>query len=219
MTKLDIISFYKSYKFLILKEMQELLDQPLENIAKIDNFHYKVWEGDVAAIFYFRKNYFDSPNLYFDISKVNNTYSLSWKFEESSIKNSKNFLRVLASGYQVITDFISNNSPEVISFGGLSKGHDNLYNGEVFQNRLKTLLGEEYDIISNIENSSIYIINKTVSNIKQEAILKRSEITSIQESITYWKYPHLHPSTPKNVRVKSKIKKRVIENLYFKKWL
>jgi len=218
MKKADIINFYKSYKSLIIKEMQEYLDQPLDNITQLDNFNYKVYEDGISAIFTFRKNYFEIPNPSFDINGVKNTYSLSWKWGEGvKDKNPKNFLRVLASGYQVINDFILNKSPEVISFGGLSKGHDTLYRGNTFQSRLKTLIGGEYDVW--VDGDSIFIIHKTVSNLKQESIIKRSEITSMQESLIYWKYPQLHPSTPKNVKIKLKIKKRIIENLYFKKWL
>jgi hypothetical protein len=214
MDKSDVITFYKSYKSLILKEMQEFLDQPLNGIKPIDGFNYRVYEGDIAAIFTFRRIYLhDNPNFDGDDK---NAYSLSWRWDDS-VKSKKNFLRVLASGYQVINDFILNKSPDVISFGGLSKGHETLYAGGTFQKRLKTLFGEEYDVVTN--DDVIYIIHKTISKVKNESISKRSEITSMQESIIYWKYPHLHPSTPKNVRIKSKIKKRIIENLYFKKWL
>lgn len=214
MTKLDIISFYKSYKSLILKEMQELLDQPLKNIKSIDDFNYRVYEDDISAIFNFRRIYLHD-NSNFD-GNDKNAYSLSWRWDDS-VKSNKNFLRVLASGYQVINDFILDKSPEIISFGGLSKGHDSVYTGSTFQKRLKTLFGDEYDII--IDDDVVFLVHKTISNLKQESILKRSEITSIQESIVYWKYPNLHLSTPKNVKIKSKIKKRIIENLYFKKWL
>jgi hypothetical protein len=212
MNKSDIITFYKSYKSLIIKEMQEYLDQPLKDIEPIGSFNYRVYEGDIAAIFTFRRIYLHD-NPYFDGSDKN-TYSLSWRWDDS-IKSNKNFLRVLASGYQVINDFILDKSPDVISFGGLSKGHETLYTGSTFQKRLKTLFGEEYDVEN--DDDVIYLIHKTISKSKSESIIKRSEVTSIQESIIYWKYPHLHPLTPKNVKIKSKIKKRIIENLYFKK--
>lgn len=212
MTESQIISFYKSYKSLILKEMQELLDQPLEGIKPIDGFNYRVYEGDISAIFNFRRIYLhDNPNFE---GSDKNAYSLSWRWDDS-VKSNKNFLRVLASGYQVINDFILDKSPEIISFGGLSKGHDSVYTGGTFQKRLKTLFRDEYDIM--IDDDVIFLVHKTISNLKQESILKRSEITSIQESIIYWKYPNLHPSTPKSIKIKSQIKKRIIENLYFKK--
>ena len=219
MTKQQIMEFYRKFKSQILNEIQEYLDIPLNNIEKINNFKYKV-EGDgIVADFIFRKKYYNLPNPYFDIEKSTNSYELEWKWNpdmDEQFKNPKSFLRTWASGYQVIYDFLKSNNPQVLSFSGLSKGHDNIYFGETFLKRLKTLLKDEYDIIVDKEESILYIINKTFSYIKNEAILKRAKTTSLNEAIIYWKYPDLHPSTVKNVRIKNKIKQRVIQNLYFK---
>jgi hypothetical protein len=215
-----VIKFYKDYKNQVLAEMQEYLDEPLEQIQKLNDYTYQVKEDDLVANYFFRKNTFDIPNSYFDINKLNNTYSIEWKWgleTPKELKTPKNFLRVLASGYQVITDFITNKNPEVLSFSGLSKGHDSLYMGDTFIKRLKTLLNDEYTVRLDKDNSVMYIINKTVLSISEgDKIFKRAEHTSLQESIIYWRYPNAHPSTPNNVKIKSKIKKRVIENLYFK---
>lgn len=214
----DIKKFYKEYKDQILKEIQEYLDQPLKNMNKLSDTIYNVSEDGISANIYFRKNYYDEPNEYFDIKSLTNTYSLEWKWtSDNEVKNRtpKNFLRVLSSCYKVLDDFIKTKNPEVISFSGLSKGHDSIYFGNTFKKRLKNLFGEEYDIVFDEAKSVVYIIDKKISNIKKESIKKRSETTSLQESTLYWKYNHLHPDTPVNVRIKSKIKKRVLEKVFF----
>ena len=215
----EIIKFYKAYKTQIINEVQEYLDQPLKNMEKTSDTHYKVSEDNISASIRFRRNFHDMPNQYFDIDDVRDTYSLEWgwgwEMEDLNQRTPKNFLRVLASHYKVLDDFIKNKDPEVISFSGMSKGHDTLYFGDTFQKRLKTLFGDKYDIILDKDKSVIYIINKEVSNVKSESINKRSQTTSLQEATTYWKYNHLHPDTPLNVKIKSKIKKRVLEKIYF----
>jgi hypothetical protein len=219
MTKQQIREFYRNFKLQILNEIQEYLDIPLDNLEKVDDFTYMVWDKDIHANFIFRKKYYDLPNPYFDIEKLKDSYGLEWKWGKNmdeQFKTSKAFLRTWASGYQVIYDFLKNHNPQVLSFSGLSKGHDSIYFGETFLKRLKTLLKDEYDVIVDKEESVLYIINKVFSHIKNEAILKRSQSTSLNEAIIYWKYPDLHPSTIKNVRIKNKIKQRVIQNLYFK---
>jgi hypothetical protein len=216
----EIIKFYKAYKTQIINEVQEYLDQPLKNMEKTSDTHYKVSEDNISASIRFRRNFHYMPNQYFDIDDVRDTYSLEWGWGwdvemDAKDRNPKNFLRVLASCYKVLDDFIKNKDPEVISFSGMSKGHNALYFGDTFQKRLKTLFGEEYDIIFDREKSIIYIINKEVSNVKSESINKRSQTTSLQEATTYWKYNHMHPDTPLNVKIKAKIKKRVLEKIYF----
>lgn len=217
MNRKEIIKFYKDYKNQILKEIQEYLDQPLKNMKKLSDTSYNVSEDNISANIRFKKNYYDIPNQYFDIKTLKNTYSLEWVWANSDVdqRTNKNFLRVLASHYKVLDDFIKTKNPEVISFSGMSKGHDSLYFGDTFQKRLKTLFGEEYDIMLDEPKSVVYIIRKDVSNIKSESIKKRSEITSLQEATMYWKFNHLHPNTPLNVKIKSKIKKRVLEKIYF----
>lgn len=217
MNRNELIKFYKDYKNQIINEVQEYLDQPLKNMEKISDTNYKVFEDNISAYIRFRKNFHDRSNQYFDIDNVKDTYSLEWTwgFEDLNQRNPKNFLRVLASHYKVLDDFIKNKNPEVISFSGMSKGHDTLYFGDTFQKRLKTLFGDKYDIMLDKDKSVIYIINKEVSNVKSESIKKRSQTTSLQEATTYWKYNYVHPDTPLNVKIKAKIKKRVLEKIYF----
>ena len=73
---------------------------------------------------------------------------MEWWWGDTDIENRtpKNFLRILASCYKVLDDFIKVKNPEVISFSGMSKGHNSVYFGNTFQKRLKTLFGEKYDI-------------------------------------------------------------------------
>jgi len=219
MNKQEIIDFYKSYRNQILNEMQEYLDMPLKNVKKLGEYDYLVSEDNIEAKFTIRPKYF-SPSYdaykYFP-EDTDKTFDISWSFAfdaPSNIKNPKNFLRVTATSYKILNDFIENKQPNVIEFSGLSKGHESVYYGDVFLKRLKTLFGDEYDIVTDKDTSMIYIINKTVSLLKNEAILKRSKQTTIQESIIYWKYPQLHPSTPTNIKTKNKIKNKIIKNLY-----
>ena len=219
MNKQEIIYFYKSYKNQILNEMKEYLDMPLKNVKKLGEYDYLVSEDNIEAKFSIRPKYFsDSHRGHKYFSKnTDKTYEISWSFDfdaPSDIKNPKNFLRITATSFKVLNDFIENNQPNVITFSGLSKGHESIYYGDTFLKRLKTLFGDEYDIVADKEDSLIYIINKTISSVKNEAILKRSKQTSIQESIIYWKYPQMHPSTPTNIKIKNRIKNRIIKNLY-----
>ena len=199
--------------------MKEYLDIPLKNVEKIGKYEYKVYEDNIEADFIIRPKYF-SPSYgaykYFP-ENTDKTFDISWSFSNEmtqSEKTSKSFLRVTATAYKVLNDFIQNEQPNVMAFSGLSKGHESVYYGDVFLKRLKVLFGDEYDIVTDKDASMIYIINKTISLLNNEAIYKRSKQTSIQESIIYWKYPHHHPSTPTNVKIKNKIKTKIIKNLY-----
>lgn len=219
MVRQEIINFYKRYKTQILNEMKEYLDIPLKNIKKISSYDYLVSEGNIKAKFSIRSKYFTDSHKghQFFPKNTDKTYEISWSFVfdmEDKYKNPQSFLRVTATAYKVLKDFIENEQPNVITFSGLSKGHESIYYGDTFLNRLKILFSSEYDIIFNKEDSIIYIINKTISLIKNEAILKRANQTSLQESITYWKYPNSHPSTPPNIKIKNQIKNKIINNLY-----
>lgn len=219
MTISEVIKFYKSYRNQVLAEMQEYMDMPLEKTTRLDRSTYLVHEGKLEAEYFFRKKYIDDTVLKYLDPKSDRNYELAWSFIPSvpeELKTKKNFLRVLASGLKVIDDFVSNNQVDSISFSGATKGHESLYFGSTFTNRLKQLLGDRYDVVFDRDKSVIVIINKEVSKLKSEAIKKRAQITNLQESTTYWKYPHLHPDTPINVKIKSEIKKRVIKLLYFK---
>jgi hypothetical protein len=219
MNKQEIIDFYKSYKNQILNEMKEYLDMPLKNVKKLGEYDYLVSEDDLEAIFSIRPKYFSQSHeahKYFP-KDTDKTYDISWGFDlntHAELKTPQNFLRITATAYKVLNDFIQNHQPNVIAFSGLSKGHESIYYGDIFLKRLRTLFGNEYDVITDKDASMIYIINKTVSLTKNEAINKRSIKTSLQESIIYWKYPHLHPTTPFNIKVKNKIKNKIINNLY-----
>jgi hypothetical protein len=219
MNRQEIISFYKSYKNQILNEMKEYLDMPLKNIEKIGKYDYKIDEEGVEANFIFRPRYFSHSHRghNFFQRNTNKTFEISWSYSNDIPKDKRtpqSFLRITATTFKVLNDFIENEQPNVIVFSGLSKGHESIYYGDTFLKRLKTLFGGEYDVVADKEDSLIYIINKTVSLVKNEAILKRSEQTSIQESIIYWKYPQMHPSTPTNIKIKNRIKNRIIKNLY-----
>jgi len=219
MDKQKILSFYKLYKNQILNEMKEYLDIPLKNIKKIGKYEYKVYEDNIEANFIIRPKYF-SPSYgaykYFP-ENTDKTFDISWSFSNEmtqSEKTPKSFLRVTATAYKVLSDFIQNEQPNVMAFSGLSKGHESVYYGDVFLKRLKVLFGDEYDIVTDKEASMIYIINKTVSLLKNESVVKRATKTSLKESLIYWNYPLLHPSTPTNVKIKQVIKQRIIKNLY-----
>jgi hypothetical protein len=219
MNKQEIANFYKSYKNQILNEMKEYLDIPFKNIEKTGKYDYKIDEEGVEANFIFRPRYFSHSHRghNFFQRNTNKTFEISWSYSNDIPKDKRtpqSFLRITATTFKVLNDFIENEQPNVIVFSGLSKGHESIYYGDTFLKRLKTLFGGEYDVVADKEDSLIYIINKTVSLVKNEAILKRSEQTSIQESIIYWKYPQMHPSTPTNVKIKNMIKNRIIKNLY-----
>jgi hypothetical protein len=219
MNKQEIISFYKLYKNQILNEMKEYLDMPLKNIKKIGKYEYNVSEGNIEAKFIIRPKYFSDSHKghNFFPKNIDKTFDISWSFSNEMVQNDKtpqSFLRVTATAYKVLNDFIKNEQPNVISFSGLSKGHESVYYGDVFLKRLKTLFGDEYDIAADKETSIIYIINKTISLIKNESIVKRATQTSLKESIIYWKYPNLHPNTPINIKIKNQIKTKIIKNLY-----
>jgi hypothetical protein len=220
MNKKEIISFYKRYKNQVLTEMREYLDIPLKNIKMLDDYTYIAYEDNLEVKFTFKPKYFSTfySAIYSYFSEnTDKTYEISWDFDPSVSKNDKtpkNFLKILATSFKVLDIFFKNKTPNVVTFSGLSKGHESIYYGDTFLKRLKTLFGEENDIVANKENSVIYIINKTVSLVKSEAILKRATRTSLQESIIYWKYSHLHPSTPNNIKVTNKIKNKIIRDLY-----
>lgn len=219
MTKSEVIKFYRSYRGQVLAEMQEYMDMPLEKMIKLDRFTYLVVEGKLEAEYFFRTKYVDDTVLKYLDPESKHNYDLMWSFIPSvpdELKTKKNFLRVLASGLKVIDDFVSNNQVDSISFSGATKGHESIYFGTTFTNRLKQLLGDKYDIIFDRDSSTILMINKAVSKVKGEAIKKRAEITNLQEATQYWKYRHQHEATPINVKIKSEIKKRVIKSLYLK---
>ena len=213
------LNFYDLYKNQILSKMREYLDKPLNNVKKNNDFDYTVFEDNIKANFIIRPKYFSpsySAYKYFP-ENTNKTFDVSWSFSNEMTQNEKtpqSFLRVTATAYKVLNDFIQNKQPNVIAFSGLSKGHESVYYGDVFLKRLKVLFGDEYDIVTDKEASMIYIIDKSVSLIKDEAIKKRSKITSLSESILYWKYPYLHPDTSQNIINKKHIKNQVMKEIY-----
>jgi len=219
MTKQDIISFYKKYEDQVLSEMKEHLDKPLDFIDKISNTEYVAYDLNneyVKVKFIFRPVYPGNiPNVNMGLAKKN--HEITWYWDKSMTEDNKtpqNFLRVLATSLSVLHQFIEENNPDIVVFSGMSKGHDNVYFGDTFQKRLKTLVGDEYDIMLDKPNSITFIVNKVVSTLKQEAINKRAKTTSITESVIYWRYSHLHPGTPNNVKLKNIIKQKVIKQLY-----
>ena len=217
MTKGEIRKFYRDYKDQILLEMREYMDKPLENIDKISDYEYIAYENDIYVKYLFINRFGgDLLNLPKNVDKklVQNYWEISWSFINNSNKLPQAFLRVSGTSLQIINQFINNKNPLIISFSGLTKGHDSIYKGS-FKNKIKNLFGEQYSYIVDEEDNifSYYLVNKSVLK-NNDAINNRANETSINESLIYWRFPHLHPSTPTNIKIKNKIKNKIITNIY-----
>jgi hypothetical protein len=145
MDKTKVIAFYKRYKDQILTEMREYMDIPLKNVNMLDDYTYIAYENNIEVKFTFKPKYFSnfsSANYSYFPENTDKTYEISWEFDSSVSKNDKtpkNFLRILATSFKVLDMFLKNKSPNVITFSGLSKGHESIYYGDTFLKRLKTL--------------------------------------------------------------------------------
>ena len=156
MNKQEIANFYKSYKSQILNEMREYLDMPFKNVEKTGKYDYKIDEEGVEANFIFRPRYFSHSHRghNFFPRNTNKTFEISWFYSldtPTSKRTPQSFLRITATTYKILNDFIENEQPNVIVFSGLSKGHESIYYGDTFLKRLKTLFGDEYDIVADID--------------------------------------------------------------------
>ena len=221
MTQQQIKQFYKAYKHQILDEMQEYYDMPLKYVEKIDNNKYTAYEDNIKVIFTFTRRFGSDleklPNIV-DKRLIKEYYEISWGWSpemDEKYKNTKNFLRVSGTSFKIISEFIqSKPNIQIISFSGLLPGHNSIYSGS-FAKKLKHMFGEEYRIYVNSEESQYMIINKSILDIdKHGGIQKLSQHTSLLEAIIRWEYPLLHPATPKNIKIKAKIKQKVLENIY-----
>lgn len=220
MNKKQIIEFYKHYKSEILSEMREFFDKPLEHIKKINSKEYIAYEDDLEIRFNFIRRFegdiLSLPNS-IDKKQIKEYYELSWVFVKGE-PNNKNFLRACGTSFSILNDFFTNNSNIlIISFSGLKQGHDSIYSGS-FKNKMENLFGDEYQYIIKNEDGikSYFLVNKIILEANLGSIKKRAKETSLIESFIYWKYKNLHPETPKNVKIRSKIKSKIIYNLYIK---
>lgn len=220
MTQQQIKEFYKAYKQQILDEMQEYYDMPLKHIEQIDDNQYQAYEDNIKVIFTFTRRFsgdlLNLPNI-IDKNLVKEYYEISWKWKDmkEQYKTTQNFLRVSGTSFKIISEFLKTKpNIKILSFSGLLPGHDSIYSGS-FSKKLKHMFGDEYRIYIDNENSRYMLINKSVINIESHGgIQKLSQHTSLLEAIIRWEYPLLHPSTPINVKIKSKIKQKVLKLVY-----
>lgn len=223
MNKKQISEFYKSYKQKCLSEVREHYGNLLPGFEKLDKNKYTIYDekDQISAIFTFRNQYgsdLDKLPSIVDRKLVTHYVEVSFDFDNNmpnQNKTKENLLRVLGTSPKVVIEYIESNSNiQVIYFSAATKGHESIYSGS-YKDLIQTYFGEQYDIVQDSENVNFFIIDKSVIDTNNHGgVRKLSESTSFANALIYWKYPHLHPSTPVNVRIKSKIKQRVIKNIF-----
>jgi hypothetical protein len=223
MNKQQISDFYKAYRKKCLSEVREHYGNLLPGFEKLDKNKYRVYDEDaqISATFTFKNQYgsdLERLPAIVDRKLVTHYVEVVVDFDDSmpeENKITKNFLRVIGTSPKVLIDYLEINSNiKVLYFSAAKKGHQSLYSGSSME-LLKTYFSEQYDIVPDNDRANFFIINKSVIDVKDHrGIQKLSESTSFMDALVYWKYPHLHPSTPANVKIKNKIKQRVIKNIF-----
>ena len=118
------------------------------------------------------------------------------------LKTPANWMKMTATAFKIVDDFIRDIHPLVIKFSWHTMGNWKIYSNESFVDKLKTIFGEKFDVWVDNENERIYLIDKNVSKFKSGPIEKLSEncCVSFDDAWKYCKFP------------KKKDKKGIIKN-------
>ena len=201
--------------------LNELYDSPLD-FFKSGDFEYKILlDGDVLAIVSFRNQY-DIDRAPIDHKKfsLSKYWDVSWKWGEISdkLKTTSNFIKVTSTLFKIVYSFISNISPDIISFSGLTESHERIYSNESFLERWRSLLSEKYNV--SWSNDRVWIVKKSLSPIDEYKVMNLAEHLSISPSEAYKKivYPNKKElkGITKNELIKEQIKILVLKHLYLK---
>lgn len=201
--------------------LNELYDSPLD-FFKSGDFEYKVLlDGDILAIVSFRNQY-DIDRAPIDHKKfsISKYWDVNWKWGEISdkLKTTSNFIKVTSTLFKIVYSFISNISPDIISFSGLTESHERIYSNESFLERWRSLLSEKYNV--SWSNDRVWIVKKSLSPIDEYKIMNLAEHLSISPSEAYKKivYPNKKElkGITRNELIKEQIKRLVLKHLYLK---
>jgi len=211
----DLIQKVISNTWFVKYGINESFDKPFLNFTKVNNFEYLVYNGDIEGYFIFRRGHNDGVTLNSCclIEKIDTYYDISWRWGDNvpdEVKTAANWVRMTASSFNIIDDFIRTVHPLVIKFGSHTGGNAKIYYNEHFIDKLRTIFGEHFDVFVDKEMDRTFLVNKEVSQRSLDNIEKRGrDYTNMSESWNYWKYPKKrnHRGGIKNDIIKEQIKR------------
>lgn len=201
--------------------LNELYDSPLDYFI-VNDYRYNILlDGDVVAIVNFRNQY-DIDRAPIDHKKysLSKYWDVSWEWGDISReqKTSQNFIKVTSTLFKIVYSFISNISPDIVSFSGLTESHERIYSDERFLDRWRSLLSEKYNV--SWSNDRVWIVKKSLSPIDEYKVIRLSEHLEISPSEAYKKvvYPNKKElkGITKNKLIKEQIKRIVLKYIYLK---
>ena len=178
-------------------QIDESFDRPYNNFVKIDDFRYTVEQDGVSSVFSFHRQYNNNnlPNRLIYNNLVNIYYEVSWawgKDMKNNLKTPANWMRLTATAFKVIDDFIRTEQPKVIKFSNQTEGNLKIYKNERFIDILRTIFSDHYNVVPewlDEETIVLYMFDKEVSRVAESSILKRAEnCTNLEEATNYFKY-------------------------------
>jgi len=177
-------------------QINESFDRPFSNIIKKSDMEYDVDENGVKGVFYFTRkpNNNDLNNYYFYNDKIDVYYDVSWQFKSdmsNELKTPANWMKMTATAFKIIDDFIRTKHPLVIKFSFHTPDNWKIYSNSGFLDKLKTLFSEKFDVLLDNEFERIYLINKNASKFKLGPIEKLTEqgCMSFEDAWNLRKFP------------------------------
>lgn len=173
---------------------EEIFDIPFTNIKKEHDQHYIINEDGVIVNFNFKMR-FDIENLIkVKKNEIDFFWEVYWGWDKNmkpELKTPKNWIKVIATSYKILNEFIKDYNPKVIHFGRQTDGNKKVYSNTSFLDKIKTIFGENYIVISDDEKENFFLIKKEHSTIYETTIEKR--IKYLNETFDIAKQRTLHP--------------------------
>jgi hypothetical protein len=211
-----IQKLYLEYK----TQYTEVFDSPFEFKKESNTKYIVVKNGKEIAYFLFRTMYdVNNSPINYSKHKIRTYWDVSWYWQphlSSEEKNSNNFIKITATSFKIVDDFIRQNNPMMIGFSGQTLSHDRIYSNDSFLDKWKIIFGEKYNIEP--KNDKIWIYNKILKDIDEHKIIRLSELLEIHPDKAHHliKYPSKH--TTKGISrfelIKEQIKRIILKKLY-----
>jgi len=116
--------------------------------------------------------------------------------------------------FKILDDFIRTMNPKVIKFGDRYTGNFKVYFHEQFLKILKSIFGQNYDVIDYSDKNVIFLVKKEFVILEGTSVRKRMEYLgeTLAEAENYWKYPHKRKRQMKGI-IKNDYRKEQIKRI------
>lgn len=199
-------------------DITESFDKPSNNVKKMDDFSYEVIEDGVKSHFNFRIEF--NNNYFNDFRWISNDvdvfYDFSWGYESNVSRGDKikYWKTMTTTSFKILDDFIRTMNPKVIKFGDRYTGNFKVYFHEQFLKILKSIFGQNYDVIDYSDKNVIFLVKKEFVILEGTSVRKRMEYLgeTLTEAENYWKYPHRRKRQMKGI-IKNDYRKEQIKRI------